>query len=79
MNSGTILCFLIFLWSVFFVLGRSGGQSTCEREEESEDDIGNRPTKKVKGKGKAPAEGEKKFRLSEMQTVTRGIDVGKSD
>ncbi|KAF9034716.1 kinase-like protein [Hymenopellis radicata] len=41
------------------------------REEESEDDIGNRPTKKVKGKGKAPAEGEKKFRLSEVQTVIR--------
>ncbi|KAF9007325.1 kinase-like protein, partial [Hymenopellis radicata] len=36
------------------------------REEESEDDVGNRPTKKVKGKGKAPAEGEKKFRLSEV-------------
>ncbi|KAF9002379.1 hypothetical protein BDZ89DRAFT_1050224 [Hymenopellis radicata] len=48
------------------------------REEESEDDIlGNPPTKKVKGKGKAPAEGEKKFRLSEVQTVIRGIHVGK--
>ncbi|KAF8991652.1 hypothetical protein BDZ89DRAFT_1054432 [Hymenopellis radicata] len=37
------------------------------REQESEDDIGNRPTKKVKGKGKAPVEGsdgpkQQKFR-----------------
>ncbi|KAF9025717.1 hypothetical protein BDZ89DRAFT_1181241 [Hymenopellis radicata] len=38
------------------------------REESEDDTIGNRPTKKVKGKGKAPAEGEKKFRLSEVQT-----------
>ncbi|KAF9007333.1 hypothetical protein BDZ89DRAFT_1079428 [Hymenopellis radicata] len=50
------------------------------RAEESEDDIGNRrPTKKVKGKGKAPAEGEKKFRLSEVQTVIHGIHVEKSN
>ncbi|KAF9013678.1 hypothetical protein BDZ89DRAFT_1076924 [Hymenopellis radicata] len=49
------------------------------REEESEDDIGNRPTKKVKGKGKAPAEGEKKFRVSEVQKVIRGIHVEKSN
>ncbi|KAF8987939.1 hypothetical protein BDZ89DRAFT_253080, partial [Hymenopellis radicata] len=49
------------------------------REEESEDDIGNPPTKKVKGKGKAPEEGEKKFRLSEVQTVIRGIHIGKSN
>ncbi|KAF9025852.1 hypothetical protein BDZ89DRAFT_1067946 [Hymenopellis radicata] len=45
------------------------------REEDSEDDVGNRPTKKVKGKGKAPEEGEKKFRLSEVQTVIRGIQI----
>ncbi|KAF9007335.1 hypothetical protein BDZ89DRAFT_1079433 [Hymenopellis radicata] len=49
------------------------------REEESEDNIGNRPTKKVKGKGKAPEEGEKKFRLSEVQKVIHGIHVGKSN
>ncbi|KAF9009871.1 hypothetical protein BDZ89DRAFT_1078267, partial [Hymenopellis radicata] len=49
------------------------------REVQSEDDsIGNRPTKKVKGKGKAPAEGEKKFRLRDVQTVIRGIHIGKS-
>ncbi|KAF9007337.1 hypothetical protein BDZ89DRAFT_1079436 [Hymenopellis radicata] len=47
------------------------------REEENEDDIANRPTKKVKGKAKAPAEGEKKFRVSEVQKVIRGIHVGK--
>ncbi len=47
------------------------------REEESEDDIGLRPTKKAKGKGKAPAEGEKKFRLSEVQKVIRDITVKK--
>ncbi|KAF9025850.1 hypothetical protein BDZ89DRAFT_1067943, partial [Hymenopellis radicata] len=48
------------------------------RPRESEDDIGNRLTKKMKGKGKAPAEGEWKFRLSEVQTVIRGIHVEKS-
>ncbi|KAF9013680.1 hypothetical protein BDZ89DRAFT_1046709 [Hymenopellis radicata] len=47
------------------------------RDEENEDDIGTRPTKKVKGKGKAPAEGEWKFRLSEVQSVI--MRVGESN